>query len=171
MIDSIKRRIKRIHRIYFWFLSNLAKHSPIIWYFPQLRVKIWRIIGAKVGDNVDIGWDVFLDVNYAHLLTIEDDVWLTNKCLIFCHRRDMSVYFKGERYKDTPQMKLPVLIKRGASIGIGAIIMPGVTVGRGAIVAAGAVVTKDVPDWSIVAGMPAKVIRYLNINDKKPDNI
>jgi acetyltransferase-like isoleucine patch superfamily enzyme len=82
----------------------------------------------------------------------------------------MNQYYTGDRYKDIPQMELPVIIKRGATISIGATIMPGVTVGRGAIVAAGAVVTKDVPDWSIVAGVPAKVIRYLENIDKEPDN-
>ena len=52
-----------------------------------------------------------------------------------------------------------VHIKTGAWIGIGACIMPGVVIGEHSIVAANAVVTKDVPDYSIVGGVPAKVIR------------
>jgi acetyltransferase-like isoleucine patch superfamily enzyme len=53
-----------------------------------------------------------------------------------------------------------VVIKDGAHIGIGAIIMPGVTIGEGAVVGAGAVVVKDVPAYSVVTGIPAKVIRF-----------
>lgn len=73
----------------------------------------------------------------------------------------MSVYYKGERYKDVPHMELPVVIKKGACVSMSAIIMPGVTIGEGAVIAAGALVTKDVPAWTIVAGCPAKVLRVL----------
>jgi acetyltransferase-like isoleucine patch superfamily enzyme len=55
----------------------------------------------------------------------------------------------------------PILIKRKAWIGVGATILPGVTVGENAVVAAGAVVSKDVPDNTIVGGVPAKVIKQL----------
>jgi acetyltransferase-like isoleucine patch superfamily enzyme len=54
-----------------------------------------------------------------------------------------------------------VIIKDGAHIGIGAIIMPGVTIGKGAIIGAGSVVTKDIPDYSIALGSPAKVIKTI----------
>ena len=55
-----------------------------------------------------------------------------------------------------------VVIEENAWIGIGAIICPGVTIGRNAVVAAGAVVTKDVPDNVVVAGVPAKVIKKID---------
>ena len=117
---------------------------------------------GKNGKNVSIGWDVFLDVNYAKYLIVEDDVWLINKSIIFCHRRDMSEYYIGGRYKECTQNAYLTIIKKGASISTGSIIMPGVTVGEGAVVGAGALVTKDVPAWSIVAGVPAKVIKVLS---------
>ena len=59
-----------------------------------------------------------------------------------------------------------MVIKKGASISVNATIMPGVTIGEGAIVGAGALVTKDVPAWTIVAGVPAKVIKVLE--ERKP---
>ena len=53
----------------------------------------------------------------------------------------------------------PVVIRRDADIGVGAIILPGVTIGVGAQVGAGAVVSRDVPDYSIAAGVPARVLK------------
>ena len=60
---------------------------------------------------------------------------------------------------DAPIAFQPVTIDDHADIGVGAIILPGVTVGRGAQVGAGAVVTRDVPPYSVVAGSPARVLR------------
>lgn len=57
-----------------------------------------------------------------------------------------------------------VLIKSNAWIGAGATILPGVTVGKNAIVGAGSVVTKNVPDNAVVAGVPAKYIRDIHID-------
>jgi acetyltransferase-like isoleucine patch superfamily enzyme len=62
------------------------------------------------------------------------------------------------RYCDHPSVK--VRIKNDVWIGNGAIIMGGVTVGNGAVIGAGAVVTKDVPDYAIVAGVPARILKY-----------
>lgn len=55
-----------------------------------------------------------------------------------------------------------VVIERGAWIGAGTIILPGVTVGRNAVIGAGSVVTKDIPEYTLAVGVPAKVIRHLS---------
>lgn len=60
-----------------------------------------------------------------------------------------------------------VTIKENAWLGMNVTICPGVTVGRYAVVAAGAVVTKDVPDYAVVGGAPAKIIKYLDPDDQK----
>jgi maltose O-acetyltransferase len=60
---------------------------------------------------------------------------------------------------DCPLVYKPVEIKDGAHIGIGAIIMPGVTIGKGAVIGAGSVVTRDIPDYCVAVGSPAKVIK------------
>ena len=150
-----------------WWLSGIAKRSAICIMFKRLPPIIWKIIGVNMGRHVYIGQDVYLDVDYADQLTLEDDVVLTSKVIVFCHRRDMHHYYKGGRYWDCTQVKRPVVIKRGACVGIGAMVMPGVTIGEGACIGAGAVVTKDIPAWSLAAGNPAKVIRML---DEKPLN-
>lgn len=144
-----------------WFLSNIAKHSVLCWFFPFMRAFIWKCIGCHMGKKIQIGWDVFLDVNHAKYLFVEDDVWITNRAVILCHRRDISNYQRGNRYKNEPTYPRKTVIKKGASIGTGAMVMPGVTIGEGAVVGAYSLVTKDVPAWSVVAGVPAKVIREL----------
>lgn len=58
-------------------------------------------------------------------------------------------------------------MKQNAWIGMNVTICPGVTIGKYAVVGAGAVVTKDVPDYAVVAGVPAKVIKMLDPNDQK----
>ena len=60
-----------------------------------------------------------------------------------------------------------VLVKKNAWLGMNVTVCPGVTIGRYAVVAAGAVVTKDVPDYAVVGGVPAKVIRYLDPAEQK----
>ena len=74
-------------------------------------------------------------------------------------RRSSRLNFTPERRHSL--ITSPVVIRRNAWIGAGAIILPGVTVGENAIVAAGAVVKNDVADNTIVAGIPAKYIRHI----------
>ena len=95
-----------------WWLSKQAKNAVLCWMIPGLRPVIWRLCGAKVGKNVCIGWEVFLDVMYAKYLTVEDDVWLINRSYILCHRRVMDDYHVGDRYKECPQKPRPVVIKK-----------------------------------------------------------
>ncbi len=148
---------------------------------PPVRVWLLRFAGAKVGND-----SVIFDVKFVNLyhygfgklfignrcfvgdevmmdlrggVTLQDDVTLSNRTNIISH---INV-----GYKDHPlQIKYPtkesaVLIKRGAYIGVGVIILPGVTIGRESIVGAGAVVTRSVPDHTLSVGVPAKVIKKL----------
>jgi len=79
--------------------------------------------------------------------------------MILCHQRDLNEYEVGKAVMDCPLKTAKVIIKDGAHIGIGAIIMPGVTIGEGAIIGAGSVVTKDIPPHSVAAGVPARVLK------------
>lgn len=126
-----------------------------------IRPILWRWMGAKVGRNCYIGYEVYIDLNNAELITVEDNVHIDERCFILCHKRDLSNYYYGEDYSKLGYKEGPIHICSGASIGSGSMIMPGVTVGKGAIVGAGALVTKDVPPWTIVVGRPARVLREI----------
>lgn len=111
-------------------------------------------IFTRLGKNVFINHDcTFLDIGG---ITIEDDVLIGPK---------VSLITESHPLNPTERKALlvkPIVIKRNAWIGAGAIILPGVTVGENAVVAAGAVVNKDVPANTAVAGVPAKVIKTLD---------
>ncbi len=104
--------------------------------------------GVKIGRNVKIRPFTFIPEG----VTIEDDVFI-----------GPGVIFTNDKYpRARGQWRLQrTVVKRGASIGAGAVILPGVTIGEYAIVAAGSVVTKDVPPYAIVAGNPARIIGYV----------
>jgi acetyltransferase-like isoleucine patch superfamily enzyme len=137
------------------FLHHLAKHC-----FPSiLRVLFHKLRGVKIGKNVLIGFDVAIDDDGPERVIIEDNVFLTAGCMLLTHQRDLSKYKYGDWVGDMPFRIGPIHIKQGAHIGIGAIILPGVTIGKGAIIGAGAVVNKDIPDYCVAVGSPAKVIK------------
>ena len=147
--------------VFKWWCINRARRSPLCHMVLTLPNFYWRICGVKMGKNVRIGQDVYLDVNYAKYITIEDDVWIASHSALFAHRRVMDDYHKGGRYKNCPQKVRPILIKKGACVGIGSLVTPGVTIGEGSVIGAGSVVVKDIPDWCLAAGSPCKVMRFL----------
>jgi acetyltransferase-like isoleucine patch superfamily enzyme len=110
-------------------------------------------ISTRIGKNVFINHDcTFLDIGG---ITIEDEVLIGPKVSVITESHPLN---PAER---KALLVKPVAIKRNAWIGAGAIILPGVTVGENAVVAAGAVVSKDVPANTVVAGIPAKVIKTI----------
>ena len=87
-------------------------------------------------------------------ITIEDDVQIAANVQMISNNHDP--------YERQILLCKPVLIRQGAWIGAGATILPGVSVGKYAIVGAGSVVTKDVPDYTVVVGNPAKTVKKLD---------
>ena len=110
---------------------------------------------CRIGDHVWIGPQAYLD---ARDLVLEDYVGWGPGAKVLGSEHTGSP--GGVPIIQTDLRIEPVLVRRGADIGTGAVLLPGVTVGEGAIVGAGAVVTADVPDFAIVAGVPARVLRY-----------
>jgi acetyltransferase-like isoleucine patch superfamily enzyme len=128
--------------------------------FPyQVTVFLHRLRGVKIGKKTHIGRLVSLDDRNPGMIEIGNGVAITTGVMILCHQRDLSEYRPGMYAMHCPFTAGKVIIKDGAHIGIGAIIMPGVTIGEGAVIGAGAVVTKDIPPYSLAVGVPAKVIK------------
>lgn len=125
------------------------------------RPKYWKKAGVDVRGNFKVGFGVYFDAGNAELIHIEEGVWITAKCLLLCHKRDLKEYHVGANINDMPYIKAPIHICKGVHVGMGSVIMPGVTIGEGAIIGAGAVVTKDIPAWTIAVGAPAKVVRII----------
>lgn len=108
---------------------------------------------TNIGKNVFINFDcVFLDLGG---ITIEDNVLIAPKVSLLTEGHPISI---EDRHSLIPK---PIHIKKNAWIGANATILQGVTVGENAIVAAGSVVSKDVPDNTIVGGIPAKIIKTI----------
>lgn len=147
---------------------NTGYHTP-----DEVRTLLERIWGQSLDSSVRmfppfytafgkltrVGKEVFINFGCTFLdqggITIEDGVFIAP-----------GVKVITEYHPEEPSMRhqlsaKPVVIQRNAWIGAGAIILPGVTIGANAIIAAGAVVKKDVPENTIVAGVPARFIRNI----------
>jgi acetyltransferase-like isoleucine patch superfamily enzyme len=119
--------------------------------FPPFYTNFGRFI--KLGKNVFINHGCsFLDLCN---ITIEDEVMIGPKVNLITENHPLD-----PNDRKTVLLK-PIVVKRNAWIGAAATILPGVTIGENAVVAAGAVVSRDVPANSIVAGVPAKVVKTL----------
>ena len=130
-----------------------------IWHFCHVQSGAEIGSGCVLGQNVNVsnhvkignGVKIQNNVSLYEGVELEDDVFCGPSCVFTNDLTPRAAYPKGrENYKKT-------LIKEGASIGANATIVCGHTVGRYAMVAAGSVVTKDVPDYCLVKGIPAKV--------------
>lgn len=111
----------------------------------------------SIGDNVLLAKHVFID--YTGEVIIEDKVKITNGVCIESHHRDLEAYKQGKDINIPTKLK----ICEGAYIGTRAIILDSCNyIGKYSRIGAGAVVTKDVPDYAVVVGVPAKVVKMLN---------
>ncbi|WP_096704576.1 acyltransferase [Magnetospirillum sp. 15-1] len=90
-------------------------------------------------------------------VTIEDEVFVGHGVMFINDRYPRATASDGQLQTENDWTVVPTLVKRRASIGSGAVIMCGITIGEGAMIGAGAVVTADVPDGALVAGVPARL--------------
>ncbi len=150
-----------------------------IWHFSHVleNSKIGEkcIIGqnASIGPNVTIGNNVKIQNNVSIYdgVTLEDDVFCGPSMVFTNVINPRSHWPRKNEYKKT-------LVKKGASIGANATIICGITIGRYAFIGAGALVNRDIPDYALVYGVPAKVQGWmcycgekLNTNDSTSNQI
>ena len=156
--------------------SSRRKMNPVLFFFKKLRNYLlamlayncplngWRVRmhkwrGVKIGKNVTIGFHVTIDNSYPEYVTLEDNASLSGDNYILTHTTP-KIHWKSVM----PSYIAPVTIKEGAWLTIGAKVLPGVTVGEYSIIAAGSIVNKDVPPKVLVGGVPAKVIKPLDLD-------
>jgi acetyltransferase-like isoleucine patch superfamily enzyme len=113
--------------------------------------------GARIGRRVKVSSHTFI----CEGVTIEDEVFIGHGVMFINDKYPRATAATGELQTEEDWVCTPTLIKRRASVGSNATLLCGVTVGEGAIVGAGSVVTHDVPDWTVAAGNPAKIIRKI----------
>lgn len=119
--------------------------------------------GRTPGPNIIIHDRVRMNttsISAVDRVEIEDDVAIARGCYISDHSHGFTDSDTPIRYQPVDRVA-PVLIRRGAWLGQNCVILPGVTIGRGSVIGANSVVRSDVPDRTVVAGSPARVLREL----------
>ncbi len=161
------------------FFLSLANHLPRLRCFDTKRYVLVRLAGVRVcppsailapieirpigcAKNLSIGRNCYLNTG-IRFDCAKDPISIGDKVLIgprVCFETSSHgfVYIEGQGRGWSTK---PIRVDDGAWIGAGAIILQGVHIGAGATVAAGAVVNRDVPPWTVVGGVPAKVIKTI----------
>ena len=137
--------------------------------------KFINLYGCEIGDETKIGAFVEIQKNAkvgsrckvsSHTficegVTIEDNVFIGHGVMFTNDSYPRATTESGGLQTEADWKVETTVVKKGASIGTGATILPNVSIGENAIVGAGSVITRDVPANAVVAGNPAKVLRYL----------
>jgi acetyltransferase-like isoleucine patch superfamily enzyme len=127
------------------------------------RIWLYRQMGINIGKDCVVEMFCYLDDQFPELIFFEDHSGPSRHVIIVCHDdvAEKSQDNKGEkpRFESRHGFVAPVRLKSYSGIGTGSILLPGVTVNEGAVIAAGAVVTKSVPPYTLVGGVPAKLLK------------
>lgn len=148
--DTQKRTsVQKIRKIKNTVLMLMAYACPS----NGLRIKLHRMRGVTIGKKVYLGMFCFLDNLYPEYIYIDDNASVNAGTMILTHFNPMKQY--------APILKArvaPVVIQKKAIVAVRSVLLPGVTIGESSIVSAGSVVEKDVPDYTLVRGNPAKKV-------------
>jgi acetyltransferase-like isoleucine patch superfamily enzyme len=143
--------------------SEVRFRSPVVIHNGGLdRGRYYE--NLQVGDHCYLGRELFLDIQDK--IVIEDQVTISHRVMILTHT-DAGTSPLKDQYIPTSQA--PVIIRQGAYIGANVTILEGVEIGESSIVGAGAVVTRSVPPATVVAGVPARVIK--NVGSGEPGQV
>jgi maltose O-acetyltransferase len=141
-------------------VARITLHRP-------LRLWLYRQMGVNIGKDCVVEMYCYLDDQYPELIFFEDHSGPSRHVIIICHddvtAKSVTDIDRAAGFEDRKGMVAPVRLKRYSGIGTASILLPGVTVHEGGVVGAGAVVTRDVEPYTVVAGVPAKVIKQLKL--------
>jgi acetyltransferase-like isoleucine patch superfamily enzyme len=143
------------------WLHVVARYAPLP---PAARATLHRRRGVTVGRRVFIGTEVFIDDAVPSSVTLEDDVTVIAQTTILGHTYYPRHFHRLLGDESTREGRRTV-IRRGAYLGLRSTILAGVTVGEYAIVGAGSLVTGDVAPYTMVVGVPARVVREYGPDD------
>jgi acetyltransferase-like isoleucine patch superfamily enzyme len=138
-----------------WCLHSLAYNSP----HSGFAISMQRKRGVKIGRECHFCPYVQIDLIYPQLVNIGDYVTLGSNVMIFTHTNPTANLLLKKEY---PRKVEPVTIKSGAVITPGSIILAGITIGENSIVSPGSIVTQDIPDYCVVVGNPARVVKKID---------
>jgi UDP-2-acetamido-3-amino-2,3-dideoxy-glucuronate N-acetyltransferase len=147
--------------------SDVVLDEGVVIHQPDLV----NLYGCRIGKGSRIGAFVEIQKNAAvgtsckisshsficEGVTIEDGVFIGHGVMFTNDMHPRALALDGSIQTEADWTLIPTTVRCGASIGSNATILPGITIGRGAVVGAGAVVTRDVPEYAIVAGVPAAI--------------
>jgi acetyltransferase-like isoleucine patch superfamily enzyme len=174
LIKIIPSAIRRFVRIELSHVIEKAKTPSMVWGYqdcngvwcPRTRISDTTIMNhperIRIGDNVFVGHYTILDGTGC--LEIGEGAQLAAWNGIYTHSSHVAIRIYGNHYQEVPEQEKkgypikPVKIGKYVFIGAGAKILPGVNVGKGALISAGSIVTKNVGEFDIVSGNPAKII-------------
>jgi len=155
--SGIGGKIKlRINYLNSWVLHGLAFHST----HSGFAINMQRRRGVKIGKNCHLNPYSFIDLIYPELITLGDNVTLGSYSMLFAHSNPTANLFLKEG--EYPRKVAEIKIKSGAVVNPGAIITSGVTIGENSIISPGSVVSHDVPDYCVVVGNPARVVKKID---------
>ncbi len=156
IIYKIAKKVESITN--YFYLSDIKKIGR------NLEIKFPVCFEGK--ENIEIGDDVSINA-FVHIWG-QGGVKIGNRVMIATHTIITSLThdYNLENMRYAPAIVKEVIIDDDVWVGSGVIIMPGVKIGKGAVIGAGSVVTKDIPAYAIVYGIPAKIIKYRKLDSK-----
>lgn len=122
----------------------------------QLKNTLYRWTGMRVGDRCSFGLCAMVDVFFPHLITVGENCIFGYESLVLAHE-----FLQGELRVG------PVVIGHHVTVGTRSVILPGVTIGDGAVISAMSLVNKDVPPYTMVGGVPIRILGTIAEEDRR----